>query len=49
VLVRARNRLTYTDRSGRVCAPPGTRTPNPLIKSAKFIHSGVYHLGFHLL
>jgi hypothetical protein len=30
------NRFTLM-RSG---APPGTRTPNPLIKSAKFTHSG---------
>ena len=29
-------------------APPGTRTPNPLIKSAKSTHSGEYYLGFWL-
>jgi integrase len=29
-------------------APPGTRTPNPLIKSREFTHSGVYYLGFCL-
>jgi hypothetical protein len=31
VLARARNRSTYMSRSSPVCAPPGTRTPNPLI------------------
>ena len=39
------NRFTLM-RSG---APPGTRTPNPLIKSVKFTHSGTYYLGFYLL
>ncbi|MGB9279913.1 MAG: hypothetical protein WCB57_07480, partial [Pseudonocardiaceae bacterium] len=29
-------------------APPGTRTPNPLIKSREFTHSGVYYLGLYL-
>ena len=30
-------------------APPGTRTPNPLIKSTKFTHSGRHYLGLCLL
>jgi hypothetical protein len=45
VLDRARNCLTCTARSERVCAPPGTRTPNPLTSSPfwwSFVDSGHY-------
>jgi len=30
-------------------APEGNRTPNLLVRSAKFTHSGKYYLGFCLL
>jgi hypothetical protein len=33
----------------RYGAPEGTRTPNLLIRSAKFTHSGGYYLGLCLL